>query len=72
MKALRKPQSTLFKSTVVAGLTLAAAQSHAALDAAVTTAMANTSADIAELGVIIIGIAAVAMGFKWLKGMIFG
>ena len=33
--------------------------------------LGNTQVAIAAVGGVIIGIAAVAMGFKWVKGMIF-
>ena len=44
---------------------------HAALDVAVTTAVATTSADITEAGVLIIGLAVVAMGVRWVKATFF-
>lgn len=47
------------------------AHSNAALDAAVTTAVGTTSADISEAGTLIIGLAVVAMGVRWVKATFF-
>ncbi|WP_036550820.1 major capsid protein [Neptunomonas japonica] len=44
---------------------------HAALDAAVTTQVATTSADITEAGTLLVGLAVVAMGMRWLKATFF-
>lgn len=44
---------------------------HAALDAAVTSAVATTSADITEAGTLLIGLAVVAMGVRWVKATFF-
>ena len=58
----------------LSGATLAsviAMPSQAALDAAVGTAVAGVSADITEAGVLIIGLAAVAMGVRWVKATFF-
>jgi len=44
---------------------------NAALDAAVTTAISNATADITEVGVALIGMAAVAMGLRWVKATFF-
>lgn len=43
----------------------------AALDASVTTAIGTTSADITEAGTLIIGLAVVAMGVRWVKATFF-
>jgi hypothetical protein len=53
------------------GLMLGAQQSMAALDPAVPTAVATTSADITEAGTLIIGLAVVAMGVRWVKATFF-
>jgi hypothetical protein len=58
-------------AAVGGALSLAAMQSQAALDTAVTTAIGNTSADISEAGVLIIGLAVVAMGIRWVKATFF-
>lgn len=47
------------------------AAANAALDASVTTAIAGTSADISEAGTLIVGLAVIAMGFRWLKATFF-
>lgn len=47
------------------------AQSNAAVDAAVTTAITDLSADVSTVGAALIGVAVVAMGLKWLKAMFF-
>lgn len=57
-------------ATLVA-LSLASLNASAALDAAVTTAVATTSADISEAGGLIIGLAVVAMGVRWVKATFF-
>lgn len=46
-------------------------QANAALDAGIATAVATTSADITEAGVLIIGLAVVAMGVRWVKATFF-
>lgn len=50
---------------------VAAGNANAALDAAVTTAVGTTSADITEAGTLIIGLAVVAMGVRWVKATFF-
>lgn len=56
-----------------AGVTalVVAGQSHAALDAAVTTAITDSQADIVTAGGLIIAMAAVAMGLRWVKATFF-
>lgn len=44
---------------------------NAALDAAVTTQVATTSSDITEAGTLLIGLAVVAMGVRWVKATFF-
>ena len=57
---------------VVAPLaTVSAIPSHAALDAAVTTAISDAQADIVTASGLIIAMAAVAMGLRWIKGTFF-
>ncbi|MGY8873153.1 MAG: major capsid protein [Pseudomonadales bacterium] len=50
---------------------MVAPAAHAALDAAVTTQVATTSADITEAGTLLVGLAVVAMGMRWLKATFF-
>ncbi len=50
---------------------MVAGSAHAALDTAVTTQVATTSADITEAGTLIIGLAVVAMGVRWVKATFF-
>jgi Inovirus Coat protein B len=52
------------------GLVLSA-QSNAAIDAAVTTAISTAETDIATIGAAILGMAVVAMTYKWLKASFF-
>ncbi|SIS44643.1 major capsid protein [Neptunomonas antarctica] len=54
----------------VSGLVVMAS-ANAALDAAVTTQIATTSADITEAGTLLIGLAVVAMGLRWVKATFF-
>lgn len=58
-------------AAVAAPLALVAGPSFAALDASVTTAIGNASADITEAGGLIIGLAVVAMGIRWVKATFF-
>lgn len=52
------------------GLVLSS-QVHAAVPAAVTTAITDAGADIATIGTALLGLAVVAMTFKWLKASFF-
>lgn len=58
---------------VASGATVAAVSlpSQAALDAAVTTAIADAQANVVEAGGLIIVFAAVAMGLRWVKATFF-
>lgn len=56
--------------TAVAAM-VCAASANAALDASVGTAVAGTSADITEAGTLMIGLAVVAMGVRWVKATFF-
>lgn len=38
----------------------------------VTTALAGVEANIESIGLVLLGLAAVAVGIKWLKATIFG
>lgn len=58
-------------AVVGASLGMVSLPSMAALDAAVTTAVGTTSADISEAGTLIIGLAVVAMGVRWVKATFF-
>lgn len=60
----------LLKGGLVASVLYVGA-ANAALDASVTTAVAGTSADITEAGTLIIGLAVVAMGVRWVKATFF-
>ena len=48
-----------------------AAPSHAAVDAAVTTAITDAGTDIATIGAAMLGLAVIAMTYKWLKASFF-
>ena len=56
---------------VPAGLLLGASSSFAALSTEVTTAITNSQADVVEAGGLIIAMAAVAMGLRWVKATFF-
>ena len=64
-------RSKLAVVTVAPLAVLAASASQAALDVGIGTAVATTSADISEAGVLIIGLAVVAMGVRWVKATFF-
>jgi uncharacterized protein (DUF362 family) len=53
------------------GLVLASANASAAVDAAVTTAITNAGTDIATIGAAMLGLAVIAMTYKWLKASFF-
>jgi hypothetical protein len=59
------------KSAVVGGLAVVGASAHAALPEGVTTQFTSTQADIVEAGGLIIGLAVVAMGIRWVKATFF-
>ena len=48
-----------------------AVPSFAAVDAAVTTAITDAGADVATIGAAMLGLAVVAMTYKWLKASFF-
>jgi N-acetylglucosamine kinase-like BadF-type ATPase len=52
-------------------LSAIALPSVAAVDAAVTTAITEAGTDIAVIGAALIGLAVVAMTYKWLKASFF-
>lgn len=52
------------------GLVLSA-PSFAAVDAAVTTAITTAGTDIATIGAAMLGLAVIAMTYKWLKASFF-
>ena len=54
-----------------AALGMVSLPSLAAVDAAVTTAITDAGTDIATIGAAILGIAAIAMTYKWLKASFF-
>lgn len=60
------------KITLVLGSMLAAASANATVADAATSFSTQWAADAALIGGALIGAAFVAIGFKWVKGMIFG
>ena len=58
-------------AAVGASLAVVSLPSMAALDVAVTTAISDASANVVEAGGLIIGIAAAAMGLRWVKATFF-
>ena len=63
---------TLSKIAGVFGVSVLAAQNaSAALSTEVTTAITNSQADVVEAGGLIIAMAAVAMGLRWVKATFF-
>jgi len=69
MKNLKMKVSVL-SGAVVAGLAVPLT-AMAAIDAAVTTAMGEVSSDITTIGGLIITLAAVALGIRWVKATFF-
>jgi hypothetical protein len=67
---MKKSQLVLASSSLGAVL-LAPLPAMAAIDAAVTTAMGEVSTDIATIGTLIIGLAVVALGIRWVKATFF-
>lgn len=58
-------------SAVVSASLLSAVSATAAIDVGVTTAMAEVGTDIATIGTLIIGLAVVALGIRWVKATFF-
>lgn len=58
-------------AAVAASLGLLAVQAHAALPTAVTDAIDDATADITTAGGLLIGLAALGLGLRWIKGMFF-
>jgi hypothetical protein len=58
-------------AVVGAGAGALASAAYAELPATVTTEITNTRSDIAEAGALIIGLAVVAMGYRWVKATFF-
>jgi hypothetical protein len=69
--SVKKQSASIGTGVVAVGSMVAAGAANAALDAAVTTEIANTSANITEAGTLIIGLAVVAMGVRWVKATFF-
>ncbi|MEM1188118.1 MAG: hypothetical protein AAF756_22165 [Pseudomonadota bacterium] len=59
------------QASLAVGLGTFSALSSAQLDTATTDAVAAASANVAQAGTLIIGVAAVAMGARWVKAMFF-
>jgi ABC-type uncharacterized transport system permease subunit len=64
-------RSKVLAALGVAPLAVGASVSQAALDAGVTTSITNATADITEAGGLLIGLAAVVLGLRWVKAMFF-
>lgn len=59
-------------ATLFSGITLAtSAAAVSVVDAGVTTQIADTQTDIVTVGGLIIGLAVVAMGVRWVKATFF-
>jgi hypothetical protein len=56
---------------LTAVLSIASMPAMAAIDASVTTAMGEVGTDIATIGTLIIGLAVVALGIRWVKATFF-
>mgnify|MGYP001496581510 CR=1 FL=1 len=71
LDSVKKQGAKVGAVVVGAGSMVMAGAANAALDAAVTTEISNTSANITEAGTLIIGLAVVAMGVRWVKATFF-
>ena len=71
LKKLVRSKKTLLATGSAVVLTVQAGVANAALDVAVTDAMTATQADIVEAGGLIIVLAVVAMGLRWVKATFF-
>jgi hypothetical protein len=60
-----------FAQIAATGAAIVPAISHAALDTAVTDSITATQADIVQAGGLLIGLAVVGLGLRWVKGMFF-
>ena len=72
---MRKFHKMARRAATVAGIAVstAALNAHAAIDTtAVETALADIGPAVTSVGGVLLAAAAVAVGFKWLKGTIFG
>ena len=56
---------------VLVSSALVAVPSFAAIDVAVTTAITDAGTDIATIGAAMLGLAVIAMTYKWLKASFF-
>lgn len=66
-------KNKLLKAGAVAGAAMGATAANASVvTAEVTTALDGITADLTTVGGIMIGLAAVAVSFKWVKRAIFG
>jgi hypothetical protein len=63
--------SKMKKAGLLGGLATYGVVSNAAVDVAVTDAIAAAQADIVTVGSLLIGVAAVAMGLRWVKATFF-
>jgi hypothetical protein len=67
-----KLRNSFFRYGAIVSL-LATGSANAAIDtAAITTAFGDLTTAIGVVGGLIIGAAALAVSYKWVKGMIFG
>lgn len=59
------------KKTLWTSASLFSLQSYAALPAEVTQTFTSVTADIKTVGALLVGLAAISLGFRWLKAMFF-
>jgi hypothetical protein len=63
----------LLQKVGVGAVALLPLSAFAAIDtAAVVTSIGDMSTALATVGAALIGVAALAVGYKWIKGMLFG
>jgi hypothetical protein len=66
-----KKSKLVLASSSLGAVLLAPLPALAAIDASVTTAMGEVGTDIATIGTLIIGLAVVALGIRWVKATFF-
>ena len=72
MSYLSKGKQHLSKVAAVVGVSaIASIPAHAAVDASVTAAIDTAATDIGTIGAAMLGLAVVAMTYKWLRASFF-
>lgn len=70
-KNMKTYKKKLLQTGVAGGSVLSTGLANAALSTGVTDSITATSADMVEAGGLLIGLAVVGLGLRWVKGMFF-